>query len=418
MTGAPADRRAEPDSDLSPLGCLALLWPAVPEGLLPMAERSWLEQAAAALPAIPRLGLELPLGEEEGSADLHQFVSRSEADASILRRYLLRTEEGPLGGAALRRFLAEWADRSDLCEDSDGLYLEWDRPGGSSPIAAPAIFLPVEGHRDPPAKRRAARRQALARAERLQPPDQALPPDCLDALFDVLPPRASVNYLGFMTGRGGALRVNLRSLERGGLAAFLEALAWPGDREAAATHFDRLIDLADRVVVALDFAPRLLPSIGFEIVMDAPPGAEMRWNGLFDHLSGLGLCSPAKRRALEAFDSNLYPEAPDQPWPASWLLAALASPPQFVPWVERRISHLKLAIAPDGTLKAKAYVSAQHFWSRAETPSTRAMHADRRSLQATLARPAPRPSTSLSPTAGRTACGVTFVCSAERPTNG
>jgi hypothetical protein len=40
----------------------------------------------------------------------------------------------------------------------------------------------------------------------------------------------------------------------------------------------------------------------------------------------------------------------------------------LVPWVERRLSHLKLTIAGDGSVSAKAYVSAQHHWSRGDAP--------------------------------------------------
>ena len=37
---------------------------------------------------------------------------------------------------------------------------------------------------------------------------------------------------------------------------------------------------------------------------------------------------------------------------------------QFVPWYERRLSHVKVSIGADGEVGAKAYVSAQHHWSR------------------------------------------------------
>jgi hypothetical protein len=89
---------------------------------------------------------------------------------------------------------------------------------------------------------------------------------------------------------------------------------------------------------------------------------------MIDYLCDEGLCAAHRRAALEALPARLYPEAAGQPWPASWLVAAALAPPHCVPWFERRLSHLKLSIAGDGTVRAKAYVSAQHFWKRRPAP--------------------------------------------------
>jgi hypothetical protein len=363
-------RRAseDPAFELSPLGCLAFLWPAIPEAMVAPDERRWIERMAAQLPAVPRLALEMRLEGEASGADLHQFISAAKADARILERYLRRGETGPISGTPLREFLLDWAGNAGgLRDDIDGFYLEWDRPEGDGAPAEPAIFLPLEGS-DGKERQHGGRERALDRAERLRTGAGEAVRAGLEAVEEHLPEGVSINYLGFMVGRGTAFRVNLRGIRPDALPALLTAIAWPGDIGVAARHFGRLVERADRVIVALDLAPRLQASIGFETVLEASPAQEPRWAALFDYLCAEGLCAADKREALEALPACLYPEQSDQTWPASWLVGAVLSPPHCVPWLERRISHLKLSIAGDGRVAAKAYVSAQHFWSRHAIP--------------------------------------------------
>jgi hypothetical protein len=373
---------AEPGFALGAAGCLEFLWPALPAALIGEAERRWVEDTASKLPPIGGLGLELRLGPGEQGADLHQQLRAAGADPDILEGYLSRVPDGPLGDPAVRTFLNGWAsEASGLRGDFHTLYIEWDRPPAGGSPAAPGVFLPVEPAGACSLERLRRRAEALRCSERIQPGMG----DCAAAAFDLLSPNlgrgASLNYVGFMLGRSGALRVNLRGIRRSELAPLLEGIGWRGDVAGATRHFQRLVDLCDRVIVGLDFWPGLQPRIGFEAVLDLPPPLETRWPALFDYFVGEGVCTQAKKRALEALPACVYPETSGQLWPASWLAAALLSPKVFLPWVERRVSHLKLSVAGDGSLSAKAYVSAQHHWSRAApraiTPSPdRAPHAD------------------------------------------
>jgi hypothetical protein len=357
----------DPDFELSPLGCLALLWPAIPDSMVPPQERVWIEWMAAQMPAVPRIALEMRLEADAPAADLHQFISSVEGDVKNLERYLRRNEIAPIFGTDLRDFLLDWAaNAGGLRDEIDGLYLEWDQAKGDGLPVAPAIFLPFQGSNG---KGRESRRRdaALARAERLQAGGAEALRTGLELLGTHLPDGVSINYLGFMVGRDTPFRVNLRGILPDALPNLLAAISWPGDIDLAARHFGRLVGLADRVVVALDLAP-IQPSIGFETILDANLAQEPRWTALFDYLCAEGLCSEEKRAALEALPARLVPEQAGQSWPASWLVAAALSPPYCLPWLERRVSHLKLSIAADGRVGAKAYVSAQHFWTRTSNP--------------------------------------------------
>lgn len=358
---------ADPDFDLSPAGCLALLWPAIPESIVAQDDRNWIEGMAAHMPAVPRIALEMRLGEDGGTIDVHQFISPTEGELRVLDRYLERTGKGHILGEKLRAFLMDWSENAGgLRDEIETIYLEWDQTGPDVFPEAPAVFLPLEGTGG---KGRAFRHRdaALARIEGLRPEGATSLAALLADIRTHLPEGVTVNFVGLMLRRESPLRINLRGLRPDALPGVLKAIAWPGNVALATRHFGRLVDLADRVVIALDLDP-IQPSIGFEAVLDSMPAHEPRWAAIFDYLCDEGLCAAPKRAALESLPARLYPEGAGQPWPASWLVAAALSPSHCVPWFERRVSHLKLSIAGDGTVGAKAYVSAQHFWRRKSAP--------------------------------------------------
>lgn len=349
----------EPNADLSPVGSLALLWPAIPDGLVSPAARSRLEAAAARLAPIARIALELRLGEGPDEVDLHQFVSRSAADAAALKRYLSKCGPAAPGEEIVRRFLNAWADNAGgVRTDLDGFFLEWDGPGSLS-AGPPAIFLPVQDRHDRGPDAASCRRRIAGHIERL-----SLAGGNVTSLLSTIPAEVSISYVGLMLGRGDAVRLNLRGVRPDDLAGVLAGLGWPGDTGQASALFSVLVGLTGQVALALDFAPKIQPTIGFECALPHFPAEEPRWRELFDWLCADGLCTQVKRAALERLGARLYPEDEKQDWPASWIEAALMAPPQFVPWYERRLSHVKVSIAADGDVAAKAYVSAQHHWSR------------------------------------------------------
>lgn len=352
----------EPDADLSPVGSLALLWPAIPDSLISPAARSRIEAAAARLAPIARIALEVRLGEGRDAVDLHQFISRSPADAAALTRYHSeRRETAPDGD--IEHVLAAWAaDAGGVRSDLDGFFLEWDDPG-SCAGAAPGIFLPVQSRGDHGPAAAARRRRVAGHIDRL-----GLAGREASALLAAIPDALSISYIGFMLGRGGAVRVNLRAIRPDDLSPILAALAWPGDADQAGALFADLVRLTGQVAIALDFTPDIRPTIGFECALPHLPSEEPRWGELLDWLCAGNLCTIEKRSALERVGARLFPEEKGQAWPASWIVAAMRAPPTMAPWYERRLSHVKVSVGPAAEVSAKAYMSAQHHWARAADP--------------------------------------------------
>lgn len=344
--------------DLPAVGCLALLWPALPQTFADDALRQVLSRGAATLPAIPRLALELRLAESDAAVDLHQLVTSHPEDLEALERHFARGGRLGQGGETVA-FLRQWIEDADLRREIGEIFLEWDQPDGNGDLGAPAIFLPIDRKGPAEDDRNARRKVVLAVLQRLGVEWQ----ESDETVFGAFGPPISISHIGVMLGRRSCgLRINYRGVPRGGLENFLRALQWPGDVGRAAEEFDILVDLSDRVTVALDFDGRLGSRIGFELLLDGQPVQEPRWRALLRRFETMGVCSAAKAEALLAAPDVLSPEQADQPWPAAWIIAAVRSAPDCRPWFDRRLSHLKLTLADDGAATAKAYLSGQHHW--------------------------------------------------------
>lgn len=359
------DALDEPDIDLPASGCLDFLLPALPVSLVGEVDRRWLRATAALLPPIPRIALELRLGGGKQQVDLHQRFCAHSADPRILERHLARTPAPPLRAARLRGFLQHWArEAADSARDRPPVYLEWDRPGDFGGVGAPGVFLPIEHPGDPDAERDRRRAAAARHAADIDLEVGPVATAAIDLLSASLAPGASLNFVGFMVGRGTALRANVRGVRPADLPLMLDRIGWTGDRDQAAALFEQLVASSDRVIVGFDFAPGLQARIGFEIILDLPTDQDRRWAEIFARLVAGGLCDQAECDMLTALPAHIYPETGTHAWPTAWMVAAMRSPKHLLPWVERRISHLKLVIAADGAVSAKAYVSAEHHWLR------------------------------------------------------
>ena len=328
---------------LSPVGCLTLLWSELPATLVGEADRASIETEVTSWPHVPRVAFELRLGGGNQWIDLHQYLTRAPEEMAALSGFLARRRSSGLTGEA-DVLLNAWLGDTNRCE-KDCIFLEWDRTAIGY-TAQPALFIQVDPLRD-----------TSPVAERLE------------KIWSVARGPVSIRFVGRMwRSAAPQLRVNLRGIRRGELPAVLDEIGWPGLRADVGRNFDALVDVSDRVVVAIDVGYDVMPGIGFEIFLDEPVRREPRWSLLFDHLEQEGLCRSEQREQLLNACGVSYPTDSQQDWPAAWIVAALRAPPSVVPCFERRISHLKLNIDADGHRTAKAYFAAQHLWQRLAPP--------------------------------------------------
>jgi len=302
---------------------------------LPCPDR--LAQLATQLPAIATAGLEVPLG-SEGTIDLQQRV-QSEDEIARLKRWLTRTTPK---SAAWQRLAAAL---DPIAGDIDELWLELDAAEGSDE-APLSVFVRLRDPGD------AAITRVLAAFDmQLDPSRRAALARCLDASG----PGARLSYLGLMLGRAGApLRLIIEGVAPQDARSLLDRTGWPGPIDTAAEWIARLFVHADRIRLALTLADGLTPDIGLECFVGDPTANDPRWRCLFDLLVENGVCTPARRDQLLAWPAVLTPLSA-QHWPESLITDALLRTAPGVRWIDCRISHAKVTLAPGQPPRAKGY---------------------------------------------------------------
>ncbi len=305
-------------------------------------ERRWpcldrLERLAAQLPAVATAGLEVPLG-SEGAIDLQQRV-QSEDEIARLSRWLVRTTPD---GAGWQRLTAAL---EPIAGDVDEIWLELDAAEGAEE-APLSVFVRLS---DPGAP--AIARVLAAFDMQLEPAERDALARCLNACG----PGARLSYLGLMLGRVGApLRLIIEGVAPQDARALLDRSGWPGPIDSAAEWIDRLFVHADRIRLALTLADTLTPDIGLECFVGDPTANDPRWRCLFDLLVEDGLCTPARCDQLLAWPAVLTPLSA-QHWPEAVITDALLRTDPGVRWLDCRISHAKVTLAPGQPPRAKGY---------------------------------------------------------------
>lgn len=307
-------------------------------------ERGWpcpdrLTELATQLPAVATAGLEVSLG-SEGAIDLQQRV-QTEDEIARLKRWLAHTMPKGAGWERLTAAL------DPIAGDVDEIWLELDAPTADGSDDAPlSVFVRL---RDPGA---AAIARVLAAFDmQFEPARQEALARCLNACG----PAVRLSYLGLMLGRSGApLRLIIENVAPQDARALLDRSGWPGPVDTASDWIDRLFVHADRIRLALTLADTLTPDIGLECFVGDPTANDPRWRCLFDLLVEDGLCTPARRDQLLAWPAVLTPLSA-QHWPEVLITDALLRTAPGVRWLDCRISHAKVTLAPGQPPRAKGY---------------------------------------------------------------
>ena len=247
-------------------------------------------------------------------------------------------------------------DQSVVDRALDGIALEYDgvrSPRREAAPAPPGVFLSFRSRwlRECPTWE--SRDLALKVLSSLLEA-RALPlvDDCVSACFDRLPGSASIPYIGFMT-RGDAMTVRVCIMNMN-----FDAIE-PYVRAATGSEWIRLGGVSTLngfvtskrgiSVLHLDIDPKVgfLRRAGleqrFSRLCQLRGNIDAEGQSLLKGLRDQGLCSAEKQAALLA-------------WPGR----GTALLPHSLPWslISRRLNHVKLAIGPDGSIEAKAYLWA------------------------------------------------------------
>lgn len=143
-------------------------------------------------------------------------------------------------------------------------------------------------------------------------------------------------------------------------AQFLSSKGW---NSAYLEKLLKLVAIFLRVDLTVDLLPDLEGWIGLECSF---PGGNVKnefgWKAGLHRLVENGLADGSRVNEVFDFCGRATILSNSQDWPPSIRQRWLANPIQRVPIMSRSISHIKVALAPNGHIKTKAYITAKIDW--------------------------------------------------------
>ncbi|MGI8801078.1 MAG: prenyltransferase/squalene oxidase repeat-containing protein [Solirubrobacteraceae bacterium] len=323
-----------------------------------------LETIAGVVPAFAALGLECRLtGRGTPALDM-QFGACAGREAAAAARGLARArarEELPEVWEPVHRLCHEWrSPDSILGRGVAEVWCELDLIPDAEPIdlaaLAPSVFVALR-------RRGAVERMAvIERALELLVGGDAAQPlrAAVEGCVTACPDGAWISHLGLMLGRSTrALRIHVSGVPLWALGDYLTAAGWPGDADRAIAAAGLLLDCGDWLVLCLDVVGDLLPRLGLECGFDQRWATDPRWEPLLIRLVDAGLSSDEKTQGLLSWPGINTPADPAA-WPDALIAAGVSLPAHALGVVERRLSHVKIAVGSTEPPIAKAYFGAGH----------------------------------------------------------
>jgi len=295
-------------------------------------------------------------------ADFAIRLERSELGASARER-LAALARGPDSGAWQR--IVELLD-SDSVHD---LWLEFDGDAGGSDLPVPSVFA---GPSDSMGGGGAAATE-VAQWVRLIAGEGAPvgATSTAERLVGSLPPEGSVFQIGSMLARPDrGLRLLVRGLEPPAIAAYLEQIQWPGDRDAVAESAASWHRFTSSLYLSLDAGPRVGPRLGLELMFhdSVEVSATARCERLLGALEKRGLCSRPQREALLSWRGVSTRSNTGDRWPPGLDQGASLFQGSLQPVLARGLNHVKIVFETDRPTEAKAYFGYQLLWLRSDRP--------------------------------------------------
>ena len=143
------------------------------------------------------------------------------------------------------------------------------------------------------------------------------------------------------------------------LHAYLRALRWPGSQRELTNAISAFLPPARApqprmAILNIDVREEIAAGVGIEYLLSH--AAQLRGSilerELLERLVRLGLCSPAKRDALQGWPATSLRVMPHELWRSR---------------VCRRVNHLKLSFTEHAPLEVKAYLAASHEYHPSPT---------------------------------------------------
>lgn len=322
-------------------------WSVLPPSLVTPKAMEKLQAAAKFFPPVPRIGIESRLGQED-QVDLQQCLLRGTDDLLQIQTWLQTQESHDrLDWQEFSHFLNEWCTKGSFFNvHIPEIFLELDLLPGN--IRTPLVFLAINTKIKPTDLEEIVERLIGHRHLGLA--------KCIAAL----PAGAGIHFLGIPFSRNKhAIRINVKGLKHSEVLPTLLYLGW--DASAIQEDIWQAFQHTDRVRVCLDLDENLLPNLGLECFWDDQPYLDNRWRYFLDFAQKQGLCLPDKAEAVLSWDESYFPKK-GAPWPAPFWLASLKRKEHEFSHLKTKVSHLKLSLGKERSLKA--YLGYGHLWDQ------------------------------------------------------
>lgn len=350
---------------------LKLIFPYVPEVLVPLSHRMKLLAATERLPGTLThcVDLECRLGQAQASTDLPFCITPDERSALARLSELSGFDKSILNSPAWQRLLAfsaEWADGTNKLHDRvENVWLEYDLDADDPSLEWPHLFvgskkIPAPGPRwtQPDRWLYQSALPALAGAE--------IPPKTVSTLrrvLDNLPPGAHLYQAGLFARRPDPhIRVCLAGIAPSQTISYLQKIGYPHDLKDIARV---LADYTPLCIInlACDVTTAIGPKLGLELTRDRKDfnALPRKDAGLLDFLVRQGLCSVEQQAALLAFPGFQDSRLSSLPWPEMPAPGERAQP-GAASVLRREFSHVKLVYQPGLPPEAKAYLQVVNDW--------------------------------------------------------
>ena len=369
-----------------------------PAGLLSPAGLARIETVADQVPGrlTSTFGFEIELGAAADGGDFALAVTGLHGGREMLAgtsefELPLAASEHP-AWVAVRALSRAWVDPlSGLDPELHNLALEFNLAEGLEGVPAPNVFLGARSGisaRSPLPSAEDERGWAwlteaalpLLRGHRLSGSQR----ETLGRCFRALPAGSRAFQVGVMLARPvDALRVCILGMRYERVAGYLGSIGWPGDADALEEQVGPLARRAESVIVDLDLADCVLPSVGLECFVGEQgsdrsgrggvPEPADAWSPFLQPLVERGLCTPVRERALLEWPLTVR-ESRARSWPVHLSEASQFLGPDLESSLVRAVNHVKLSWRPDQALRAKAYLRIQHRWQPATASLGRGAH--------------------------------------------
>ena len=340
---------------------LRVVTPYLPPELVTPQALTQVRALAQRLPIASAALLECRLSHTESDVDFHASFTHFSPD--LFSRFLLTP-----AWQACQTFSHAWMDSASALHQSiRNLILEFDlpeRPIDQQSIEAispsPYMMFKSEITIELPD----LIKRALILLQRLPDPQLAAK---LKHCISSIPEGATPANVGVWLARPTqAVRLTIKEIRLAQLLTYLEKIGWEDPTQAFASCTSMLAPFVHTFALAVDIDQTIYPRIGLECFATDQFHDQARWRQFIDHLVQTGLCAPAKRNALLAWNGFTQKSECPERWPTNLTYGDLLIGANAVSLIWRRINHIKIVYQPGRRPSAKAYLAFGHSWINAD----------------------------------------------------